>query len=339
MDTKPPRLRIAVFGAGALGLYFAGRLSQAEHFVTLVVRPGSAHHQSVLIEEQGRNARCEGIVVAPANAPTPQDIVIAAIKAHQLPAALPALQGWLGDNTQLILTQNGLPWWYFDGAEAPLAGHALRAADPDGSLARTIDLRRTIGCVVHKSAERRSPGHVVAVHAPGDRLVLGRPLGGEDEILRIVTGILRRAGLKAECTAELRPAIWEKLLGNVVLNPLSAITGLDIGGLLGDPENRRTILGGMNEAYGVALAFGVQPGATPKERLQRMKAVAASHGVRTSMLQDRLAGRDLEIEPIVGTVLELARLKKIPTPYLTWLYEGVRALSQTPSHESTRKIA
>lgn len=322
-------LRIGVFGAGALGLYLAGRLARAGYQVTLIVRPGPRFPLPLVIDENGRSEPCDGITVAATWDAEPQDLLIVAVKAHQLPAALPEMQAWTGPNTQLLMIQNGLPWWYFLTDDGAHAGRRLRASDPDGSLLRTIDLRRTIACVVHKSAERQARNHVVAVRARGDRFILGRPLGGDDEILRIVIGTLRRAGLPAELCTDLRPAIWEKLLGNVVLNPLSAITGADLAGLLANPATRKIILKTMQEAYAVASAFGIRPATSPEERLERIAAVAARGTVRTSMLQDRLAGKLLEIEPIVGAVRELARLKRVATPHLNTLYACATAISAT----------
>lgn len=326
LNHQKPR-RIAIFGVGALGLFFAGRLSTAGQKVTVVTRRGARLSPPIVIEEAGTIEHSDALRFASSDEASPQDLLIATVKAHKLADALPDIQRWMDGKTQLILAQNGLPWWYSPGAE-PASGRGLQSCDPDAFLANNIDLHKTIAGVVHTSAERRGETHVVTVNSPDDRLILGRPLGGDDDILQSVAALFKQAKLRVETSADLRQAIWEKLLANVVLNPLSVITGGDIGSMLFTSESRSTLINGLTEAYAVAVASGIRPVLTAHERLSRMEKDVARHQVRTSMLQDLTAGKALEIDAIVGAVLELARQQEISTPTLDALYAGAIAKSR-----------
>lgn len=325
-ESRPQR--IAIFGAGALGLYIGGRLAQAGQQVTLVVRPGSTLGLPLLIEEQGRIETCATLAVASSDRGEAQDLVVIAVKAHQLPAAWPEIRRWIGPETRLLFIQNGLPWWYFLGEGGPHDGRTLLASDPDGRLAAEVDLQRSIACIVHKSAERRDRQHVVAVNTPGDRFIIGQPQGAEDAAQANLAELMRGAGLPVEISPDLRASVWEKLYGNVALNPLSAITGCDLASMLARPETRRLIESSIEEAIAVARACGVQTATSAAERLRRADQVAARGSVRTSMLQDRLACRRLEVGPIIGAVVELARLQDVATPHLDTLYACASAISE-----------
>jgi len=325
-NTAAPR--IAVFGAGAIGLYLSSRLLAAGLSVTLIKRPGSTLPLPLTVEDGERSVVHTDFPVLAADRPNAHDFVIVTIKAQELPAAWPQIRPWLGESGQLVVAQNGLPWWFLHRLDA---GSVLRAADPDGRLLHGIDLARTIACVIHKSVDRIAPDHVRAFAVPGDRFVFGRPLASDKNAADVAVDRLiaafSAAGLNAETGDDIAGAIWDKLLGNVVLNPLSAISGLDMAALLADPAHYRTIVAGMREAQAVALANGLPAGRTPEERLARTAQVAASGHFRTSMLQDRRAGKSLELEPIVGAVLELARRHAVPTPTLARLYAEAGQLS------------
>lgn len=315
--------RIAIFGAGAIGLYLAARLSQAGLAPTLVTRPGRALAEPLQLIEGDRPPQPFSVRQAPADQPSPHDVLIVATKAHQLADAWPTLHRWLAADGQLVLAQNGLPWWYFADDHGQLT-RPLRAADPDGRLGRGIELNRVIACVVHKSVERPAANVVSAFAVAGDRLILGRPSGQIDPALTALVETLSAAGIASEAHADIRAAIWDKLLGNAVLNPLSALTGLELAALLAAPIHRQRILDGMGEARQVAQAYGAPSGRSAVERLARTEQVAASGAFRTSMLQDVAAGKSLELEPIVGTVRELAASAGIATPTLDQLYAEVR---------------
>lgn len=323
--------RIAIFGVGTLGLYIGGRLAQSGKQVTLVVRPGTRLELPLLIEEQGRIETCATLAVASSDRGEAQDLLVIAVKAHQLPASWPEIRRWIGPETRLLFIQNGLPWWYFLREGGPHDGRTLLACDPDGRLAAEVDLGRSIACIVHKSAERRNRQHVVALHTPGDRFIIGQPQGGQDAALAKLAKLaelLRGAGLPAEISPDLRASVWEKLYGNVALTPLSAITGCDLATMLAKTETRRLIESSIEEAIAVARACGIQTATSAAERLRRADQVAARGSVRTSMLQDRLAGRQLEVGPIIGAVVELARLQDVATPHLDTLYACASAISE-----------
>lgn len=321
LSFKPPR--VAIFGAGAIGLYLAVRLRAAGLETTLITRPGRTLSLPLQLDEGEASLRCDVLDQRPSDRPQAHDFVFVTLKAQDLPQALPEILPWAGDEGSLVIAQNGLPWWFLDRLET---GTILRASDPGGQLLRQVELRRVIACVINKSVDRLTDNHLLAFAVDGDRFVFGRPHGTADAAVSRLVATLQFAGLPAEGVDDIVAPLWDKLLGNVVLNPLSAITGLDLATLLGEPEHYRTIVEGINEARAVAHAWNLPAGRPAEERLTRTLRVAASGTFRTSMLQDRQAGKSPELDPIVGAVRELAQHRQIDTPTLDKLYLDARRI-------------
>ena len=221
-------MRIAILGAGSVGGVIAWHLVRAGAAPAIVARPESA----ALLAREGLTvtgpAGPQTVAVAATADPEalgPRDLVLVALKAQDWPAALPLLVPLLGPDTVLVPVLNGLPWWYFQGAEGRLAERRIAAVDPDGALQRAIPVRHILGGVVYIGAAREARNRIR--WNGRKRLVLGEPTGGESPRLRRVAAFLAEAGLNAEATPDIRHAVWGKILGNVVHNPLSVVTGRD----------------------------------------------------------------------------------------------------------------
>jgi 2-dehydropantoate 2-reductase len=320
-------VKIAIFGAGAIGGYLGAKLALAGLDVTLIAR--GAHLVAMekdglrLIEGEG------GQVVRPrclADAATaeagPQDYVFLTLKAHSMTGALPAIAPLLGPDTAVVTAQNGVPWWYFYQLPGPLQGHRLASVDPGGHIWRTIGPERAIGCVVYPACEVVGPG--VVRHVRGDRFSLGEPGGDRSRRLERLARALVAAGLRAPQRSRIRGEIWLKILGNVALNPLSVLTRATLAEIEAQPETKAFARAVMKEAAAVAAALGEHPAVGLDARL----AGAAEVGDhKTSMLQDLEAGRPLEIDALTGAVRELAQLTGVATPNLNALDGMVRLLA------------
>jgi 2-dehydropantoate 2-reductase len=248
-----------------------------------------------------------------------QDFIILTIKSHALPAAAEALQPLIGPDTAILFAQNGLPWWYFYKHGGRFDGRHLESVDPGGLLWRSLGPERALGCVIWQAAEIAEPGHFVHVH--GDRMPLGEPSGEISERANILSGLLIKAGIKSPVKANLRDEFWLKLWGNLSFNPVSVLTPGTLAELARDESARRVLRAMMAEAQAVGAALGVR---FPVSVEERMDMAARVGGHRTSMLQDFDAGRPIELDALLGVVIELAQMTGIATPGLKLVYDLVR---------------
>jgi 2-dehydropantoate 2-reductase len=205
--------------------------------------------------------------------------------------------------------QNGLPWWYFQQTGGRFDGLSLDRVDPGGVVATAIEPRRVVGSIVYCSAEISEPGLVR--HLEGNRITFGEPDGSRSDRTRGIAQALIAAGFRCPVTTRIRHEMWVKLLGNVAFNPISALTGGTLEALARDPETSRLIRTVMNEAEAVAASLGVTIPISIDQRLAGAEKVGAH---RTSMLQDYEAGRPMELDAIVGAVVELGDRLGIPLP-------------------------
>ena len=305
-------MKVAVFGAGAIGGLIGVRLARAGADVTFIARgPHLAAMQSrgVTLVSGGErmtvHPRCTS---DPAEAGQP-DYVLVTLKAHSLPGAAGQIAMMMGPDTALVTAINGVPYWYFYGLDGPWSDRRIESVDPGGMLWETLPPRQCIGAVVYPAAEVVEPG--VIEHSYGDRFSLGEPDGSRSERVERLSRLLIGAGLKAPVRPRIRDEIWVKLWGNLAFNPLSALTGATLDRLTGQPDLRAVARAMMVEAQGVAEALGVRFAIDLDKRI----AGAAEVGEhKTSMLQDLERGRPMEIDALLGAVVELGRVvgQKMP---------------------------
>lgn len=308
--------KICIYGIGAIGGLLAARLALSGQPVTGIARGA----QLDAIRRNGLNLRTDGeshhavieCVERPADA-GPQDIVVITLKSHALPAIADDIVPLLGPDTIVVTATNGIPWWYFSGLDVTCSA-PLDSVDPGGALWRNIGPERAIGAVVFPAARVIEPG--VIEHVLGDSLVLGEPGGNSSERIRALSALLEGAGFSAPVLDDIRPELWTKLIANAAYNPVSILTGGTVGDLLDDPGTFAVIERLMNECTAVAQALGVSPTMTPAEVLERTRAFGPH---KTSMLQDLEAGRSVELDPIVGSVHELAGRVGVDTAALDFV--------------------
>lgn len=326
-------VKICVVGAGSIGGYLAVLFAAAGHEVTVCAR--GAHLAAIrsrgleLISEDGtrkiaRNLRTPDAI----RDAGPQDLVILGVKAHQVEAVVGELPALFHDDTMLIPMQNGIPWWYFQRHGGAYEGQIVRTADPAGKIAATIDPSRIIGCVVYPAATIAAPG--IIRHIEGNRFPLGELDGAETARIRMLSDLFTAAGLKAPILSSIRNEIWLKLWGNLSFNPISALTHATLVDLCRFPLSRNLAEAMMLEAQAVGHKLGVA------FRVPLDKRIAGAEKVgrhKTSMLQDVEAGRDPEIDALVGSVIELAELTGTPVPQISAVYALVKLLSHTMSQE------
>lgn len=241
----------------------------------------------------------------------PQDLVVLAVKAPSLPEAAKSVPPLMGANTLAIPALNGLPWWFFLGAQGPLANHRLKSVDPDGVIEGAVPFPHVIGCVAYPSFSSPEPGF--GRHAAGSRIVIGEPGGGASKRVETITGVLREAGLAAEASEDVRREVWTKLLGNICFNPASLLCGCTTDRLIDDERMYRMFVAMMGEMLALGRALGIEVDLRPEERIATARKLGR---IKTSMLQDAEAGRPVEIDGIIGAAVEAAQAIGFPVPLL-----------------------
>ncbi len=321
-------MTFGVVGAGAIGGLLGARLALAGEDVTFVVRGANlatiAERGLRLIEADGTErvaARAKAAAIGEAGV---FDVVLLAVKAQQVTALAPDLPRVFGPGATLVTLQNGVPWWFFHQLAGPYVGRPVETVDPGGVIASHVDPERVLGAVVYPAAELVAPGVVRVIE--GDRLTLGEPDGARSERAAAISAALSRAGFKAPVSTDIRSEIWLKLMGNLVFNPVSALTHATLADICRFAPARALAEAMMTEAKSVADALGVRVRVSIERRIAGAEAVGAH---KTSMLQDVEAGRPLELEALVGAVVELARLTGTPTPAIDAVHACAGLLAKT----------
>lgn len=322
-------MKIAVVGAGAIGGYLGAKLARAGEDVTFIARNRNleairTQGFKLILEDGSEEHAPTAKAVQHMGEAGPQDVVLLTVKAHQLGDLLPDLRELLGPHTVVVTMINGIPWWYFHKLPGGHDGLGLESVDPGGRLAENIEPERIIGSVVYPAAELVAPGVVKLIE--GNRFTLGELDGQRSERVVALSEVMMRAGFKAPVSKDIRSEIWVKLWGNLTFNPISALTHATLEDICRFPPTRALAARMMTEAQMVAEALGVRFKITLEQRIAGAEAVGAH---KTSMLQDVEHGRALELEALVGSVVELGHITGIPTPTIEAMYAATSLLGRT----------
>ncbi|MCA3324420.1 MAG: 2-dehydropantoate 2-reductase [Roseomonas sp.] len=298
-------MKICIFGAGAIGGLMGAKLAaKGDVDVTFIARGphlAAMRENGVKLISEGAEQIVHPRCVESAAEAGPQDYVLVTLKAHSLPSAAKQMQPLLGPDTAIVSAVNGIPWWYFHGLGGAYEGRIVQSVDPDGQVSALLPPSRAIGCIVYPAAEVTAPG--VIDHSYGDRFSLGEPDGSRSPRAQALSEALIAAGFKAPVRPKIRDELWVKLWGNMAFNPISALTTATLDVLTGDEGQRGVARAMMLEGQRVAEALGVRFAIDVDKRIAGAAEVGAH---KTSMLQDLERGRPMEIEALLGAVVELA---------------------------------
>jgi 2-dehydropantoate 2-reductase len=300
----------------------AARLEAAGTPVSIVARGAhlaAVQQEGLVLLSGGERIVTRPNAVAHGDAIGPQDYLILTLKAHSLEPALPQLAPLIGPNTTIVAAINGVPWWYTYGLPAPFGGRRIASVDPAGALWEALPPAQCLGSIVYPAATIASPG--VIDHTYGDRFSLGEPDGSRSARANALSALLIAAGLKAPVRPRIRDELWVKLWGNMAFNPISALTGATLDVITGEPGSRAVARAMMLEGQAVAEALGIRFAIDVEKRIDGAAEVGQH---KTSMLQDLEAGRPLEIEAILGAVVEMANWVDVAAPISGAVLELVR---------------
>jgi 2-dehydropantoate 2-reductase len=332
-------MKIAIIGAGAIGGYVGLMLALADEDVTFIVRGANLdairkNGMKLVMNDGSERVVSRVKVTNDYAAAGAQDLVILAMKAHQVEAVANNVPALFDANTIVVPMQNGIPYWYFHDHGGELKGSIVRSVDPTGLIGRKIPAERVIGCVVYPASELIAPG--VVKHIEGDRLPVGELDGSRSARVARVSECFAKAGFKAPALDDIRAEIWLKLWGNLTFNPISALTRSTLVDICQDPGTRELAASMMAEAQSIAHKLGI----TFRVGLERRIAGAEKVGRhKTSMLQDIEAGRETEIEALVGAIIELARLTNTPTPHIDVVYALTKLLTKTTATQKNERAS
>lgn len=327
-------MKIAIIGAGAIGGYVGVKLALAGEDLTFIVRGANLRairsNGMKLIMQDGSEHVASNVKATDSYSEAGvQDLVILALKAHQLDAVADEVGKLVGPDTAIVTMQNGIPYWYFHKHGGELEGRQVQAVDPTGTLARKIPVEQVIGCVVYPASELIAPG--VVRHIEGDRFPLGELDGTVSERVTRISECFTNAGFKAPVLDNIRSEIWLKLWGNLTFNPISALTHSTLVDICQFPLTRDLAANMMTEAQAIANKLGIEFRVTLDKRIAGAEKVGKH---KTSMLQDVEAGRESEVDALVGSVVELGRLTDTPTPHIDTAYALVKLLDRTVAEEA-----
>ena len=326
-------MKIAIIGAGSIGGYVGVKLALSGEDVTFLVR--GANLEAIrkdgmkLIMHDGTEFVAKNVKATNNyDEVGPQDLVILALKAHQVDDVVDEVPKLFGPDTVVVTMQNGIPYWYFHKHGGPHDGKRVQSVDPTGQISTKIPADRVLGCVVYPAAELAAPG--VVRHIEGDRFPIGELDGSVTERAQKVSEAFIKAGFKSPILENIRSEIWLKLWGNLTFNPISSLSHSTLVDICQYPLTRELAGDMMLEAQKIANKLGIEFRVPLEKRIQGAEKVGKH---KTSMLQDVEAGKAPEIDALVGSVVELGRITNTPTPHINTVYALVKLLAKTMDEE------
>ena len=320
-------MKFLIAGAGAIGAYMGARMARAGQDVTLFARGPhlrAMQEHGVSVKSVDGDFEAHPKIAANLEDVGPVDVVFLGVKAHGLTQLAPQLKPVLGPETTVVGTQNGIPWWFFQGWGGEHEGMHLERVDPGGAIAGAIEPRRVLGSIVYFATDIVELG--VIRHTEGNRISLGEPDGTRSDRSRQIAEALIAAGLRCPVTTRIRQEIWVKILGNVAFNPISALTGATLVQMARDPDVNALVRRIMEETVAVGTKLGLEVPITIDQRIAGAEKVGEH---KTSMLQDLEASRPIELEAVVGAVVELGERLSVPMPHTRAVYACTKLLAQT----------
>lgn len=320
-------MNACVYGAGAIGGLIAARLSAAGETVTVIARGDtlqSLQQNGVGLTEYDQTRFYPVTAASSADNLDAQDLIVIAVKQPSMNPIIKRIKPLIGEHTRVLLAMNGVPWWFFDGLPNAPQDVVLRTIDPDGDLRNYIPSHQIIGCVVHLAAAAVSPG-IIRLNM-GNNLIIGEPYGPPSTPTRRLGKRLEVAGFSVSVSQHIQQDIWYKLLGNMTINPVSALTRATADRILDDPLVNQFCCKAMHEALEIGNLIGCVVEQSPEERNATTRKLGA---FKTSMLQDIEVGRPLEYEALIGVVYEIAQKLGNEVPYIAALYGLIRQLDNS----------
>jgi len=287
-------MRIAVFGTGAVGGYFGGRLAASGEDVSFIARGA---HLATLRRHGLRITSPKGdlhLRVSATDSPAavgPVDVVLLTVKLYDVDAAAATLAPLIGPDSVVITLQNGVE------AVEMVSRHVGRA--------------HVAGGVAYVVAVADEPGHIR--HTTADRLVFGEPDGQLSPRLAAFQEAGRRAGFVADLSPHIDSDLWVKFVRLGTWSGMTAVTRSPMGVIREHPELLAMMEGALDEAIAVGHARGITFPDGLVEGTQQM-VLNFPYESKSSMLEDLERGRRLELPWLSGAIARMGHDAGVPTP-------------------------
>jgi len=319
-------MTVTIIGAGAVGGMIATLLSESGHDV-IIVENGTQYSailehglQLKMSTEELKTGKFRIFDKVPN---LKSDLVVLATKSQDIPLLAKEVPKLLHSRSMVLTVQNGIPWWYFQKHGGEFEGKSLLALDPTGSISESINPDFIIGSVFYPASKIESPG--VIRHIEGIRMPIGELDSQITERAEQLAMALTQAGFKSRVIPDIRAELWLKALGSVSFNPISALTGATMREIGQLPVAKALVKDVMLEASALASALGIVMRRSIDERLAGAESVGEH---KTSMLMDLENKKPLEIDGLVGVMIELAEMVDINVPYIRSIYASTQLLQQ-----------
>ena len=316
-------MKICIYGAGAIGGWLAGTLADAGEEVSVVAR--GAHLAAI---------RRDGLTVEMPQKTTttrprasddpaelgPQDAVVVTVKAPSLPSVAGGIGALLGPETRVAFLTNGIPWWYFQGHGGALDDRRLPLLDPGDVLRQAVPKGRVIGGIAWPASSVPAPGVIRMISAGTRGIVLGAPDGVTTPAIAALAAAFAKAGVGVDVSTAIRDLIWEKLAFNLSAGPMCVLTEAPVR----DTHVEAACILASRAVLAEAAALIAAMGRVVALDVEKIVAANLQLGHRPSILQDLMAGRQMEIDALYGVPLELARMQQVATPVLDLLVAMIK---------------
>ncbi len=328
-------MKVCVVGAGSIGGMMGVKMHNAGEDVTLIAR--GPHLEAIkanglkLIMNDGSVEVANNIkATSDLDSVDKQDLVILGVKSHQIAPIAKQVNNLLGPESTLLTVQNGILWWYFQLLGGEYDNRTVTTVDPGGVLKDSFDPRRILGTIAYPAAEIVEPG--VIKHIEGFRFPVGELDKVETPRTQQISELLNRVGFKSFVIEDIRAEAWLKALGNLTFNPISALTHATLVDMCLFEPVRNLVDLMMTECREVAARLGVEIRLSNERRIQGAESVGKH---KTSMLQDIEVGKALELDALIGTVVELGELTGVDMPNIKAVYALTKLLDHTVQSEES----
>ncbi|WP_010631856.1 ketopantoate reductase family protein [Sporolactobacillus vineae] len=299
-------MKIAILGVGAIGGFFGGLLAKNKLDVTFIARGKTlerlrSHPLEVKSIKGDFSLQVEVLDAGKLTGDETFDIILLAVKSTALQPSIEEIKKLSGPQTEIICLLNGI------GNEE--------------KLAETFGPEHIVGGSAFISVIREAPG--VVNHVGEGTLVIGEWKKGKnaDRLVPLIKAF-SASGIKATVSENIRQIKWEKLLWNIIYNPLTALTGTRVGEALEDPDLNDLFNQVKQEFLATARAVGIQIRSSYVDNVLLPDPQVQNH--KTSMLQDFENGRKMELEAILGFVVQTAGNYHVPVTTIDTLYHLLR---------------
>ena len=315
-------MRVAIFGAGAIGGFVGAILHRAGAEVGVLAR--GSHLEAIRRDGLKLTVGEETTACRLPASDSPadlgrQDVVIVSVKAPSLPDVASRIAPLLGPDTAVAFLMNGIPWWYFHAHGGRDEGRRIPLIDPGGTIWDAIAPERVVGGVVLCASTVYAPGCIRLIGTKG-RIFLGRPDGRVDAVLQELAGRLAGGGIEAPIVPDIRDAIWNKLVSNLMDGPIAVLTGARSDVIFAD-EGCRAVARTIGHE-GVAL--GRRMGRKVDLDIEQAIEAGKRRAHLASIAEDHLRGRPMEIDAMINVPMAFAAECGVAMPML----EAVTAMAK-----------